>query len=225
MRCASSLRGFWAHSANDNPVADWALLRGVQGLRQFGSDLRQLTDKHLKRLRDLEAKGLNFTVLRSAEPQAVPLTFKSPYGYLVAAFTVDYDYFVRVIKTAVRKGLLTDQEGHDAIRAMTRRVRGWMEELARFETFLWKPQLIKLTRADYLPGADAEARKRVEAVTAIFGPVPADIFSGRIQPPYTKRRSQITDAERGLLERVGQELAAADAKPASSSDASEAKLL
>jgi hypothetical protein len=77
-----------------------------------------------------------------------------------------------------------------------------------------------LSRSDFLPGADADAQKRVEAVTGIFGPVPADIFSGRILPPYTKRRTHITDEERALLDRVGQELAAADAQADATNDES-----
>lgn len=225
MRCASAMRGFWAQSANDNPYADWALLRAVQGLRQFSAEIKKSTDSMTAKLHELEAKGLSFTVLRSAEPQTVALKFKSPYGYLLAELTVDYDYLVRVIKTAVRKGRLTDVQGYDAIRDLTRRLRGWMEELARFNRFLWREQLLKLSRADFLPGADADATKRVQAVTAIFGPVPPDIFSGKVAPPYTKRRTHITDAERTLLERVGQELAAAETEPPVESETIVEKLL
>ena len=213
-RCASAMKGFWAHSANDNPYADWALLRAVHGLRQFTREIKKLTDQYTGQLRELEAKGLSFSILHSGMPQSVSLEFKSPYGYLMAEFIVDYDYFIRVIKTAVRKGRITDPECNDVIRNMTRRIRGWMEELARFDRFLWRSELSRLSRSDFLPGADAEALKRVEAVTAIFGSVPADIFSGKILPPYTKRRTHITDAERALLARVGQELAAADAQAA-----------
>lgn len=179
----------------------------------------------MAKLRELEAKGLSFSVLRSAEPQTVALKFKSPYGYLLAELTVDYDYLVRAIKTAVRKGRLTDAQGYDAIRDLTRRLRGWMEELARFNRFLWREQLLKLSRADFLPGADADATMRVQAVTAIFGPVPPDIFSGKVAPPYTKRRTHITDAERTLLECVGQELAAAETEPPVESETIVEKLL
>ena len=219
-RCASAMKGFWAQSANDNPYADWALLRAVHGLRQFTREIRKLTEQYMGQLRELEAKGLSFSVLHSGQPQSVSLEFKSPYGYLMAEFTVDYDYFIRVIKTAVRKGRITDVEAHDEIRNITRRIRGWMEELARFDRFLWRSELTRLCRSDFLPGANAEALKRVEAVTAIFGPVPADIFSGKILPPYTKRRTHITDAERALLDRVGQELAAADARADAAADES-----
>ena len=217
-RCASSMKGFWAQSANDNPYADWALLRAVHGLRQFTRELKKLTDQYIGQLRELEAKGLSFSILHSGQPQSVSLEFKSPYGYLMAEFIVDYDYFIRVIKTAVRKGRITDTECKDVLRNMTRRIRGWMEELARFDRFLWRPELKNLSRGDFLPGADVEAKKRVEAVTAIFGPIPTDIFSGKILPPYTKRRTQITDAERALLNRVGRELAVSDAQEAAADE-------
>lgn len=224
-RCASAMRGFWAQSANDNPYADWALLRAVQGMRQFTREVKRLTERYMGQLRELEAKGLSFGVLKSADPQSVSLQFKSPYGYLMAEFVCDYDYFVRVLKTAVRKGRATDVEGYDEIRAITRRLRGWMEELARFDRYLWRQELVRLSRRDFLPGADDEARKRVAAITGIFGAVPADIFSGRILPPYTKRRTHITDAERALLDRVGQELASADALPDGADEATVQKLL
>src|ERR1019366_4594687 len=111
-------------------------------------------------------------------------------------------------------------ESKDMIRNLTRRIRGWMEELARFERFLWRPELGRLRRADFLPGAPGKAKKRVEAVVGIFGPVPPDIFSGRILPPYPKRRTHITDAERALLDRVGHELATADAQAEAGADES-----
>lgn len=162
----------------------------------------------------MEAKGLTFSVLRSADPKAVALQFTSPYGYMLAELVVDYDYAVRVVKTAVRKGRLTDAEGYDIIRNATRRIRGWTEEIARFNRFLWRPELAKLCRADFLPTADEDGGKRAKAVIALFGTVPADIFSGKVLPPHTRRHTQLTDAERELLKRVGAELVAAEADDA-----------
>jgi integrating conjugative element protein (TIGR03761 family) len=212
--CAAALRSFWVQTAHDNPYADWALLRASQGLQQYGQELQQMTDTYLGKLRQMEAKGLSFSVLKSADPKSVSLQFTSPYGYMLAELVVDYDHAVRVVKTAVRKGRLTDAEGHDVIRSVTRRIRGWSEEIARFNRFLWRPELSNLCRGDFLPTADDEGKKRREAVTAIFGPVPADIFAGKVLPPHTRRHTQLTDAERALLARIGDELAMAEADAA-----------
>ncbi len=220
--CAAALRSFWVQTAHDNPYADWALLRASQGLQQFGQELQQLAETHLGKLRQMEAKGLSYSVLKSADPKSVSLQFTSPYGYMLAELVVDYDYTVRVIKTAVRKGRLTDAEGHDVIRNITRRIRGWSEEIARFNRFLWRPELSRLCRADFLPTADEEGKKRAEAVTAIFGAMPADIFAGKVLPPHTRRHTQLTEAERALLARVGEELAMAEqdtAEPDAATDA------
>ena len=101
--CAAALRSFWVQTAHDNPYADWALLRATQGMQQYGRELQQLTETHLGKLRQMEAKGLTFTVLKSADPKSVSLQFTSPYGFMLAELVVDYDYTVRVIKTAVRQ--------------------------------------------------------------------------------------------------------------------------
>lgn len=220
--CAAALRSFWVQTAHDNPYADWALLRASQGLQQYGKELQQLAEAHLDKLRQMEAKGLSYSVLKSSDPKSVSLQFTSPYGYMLAELVVDYDYTVRIIKTAVRKGRLTDAEGHDVIRNITRRIRGWSEEIARFNRFLWRPELSRLCRADFLPTADEEGKKRAEAVTAIFGAVPADIFAGKVLPPHTRRHTQLTEAERALLARVGEELAMAEqdtAEPDAATDA------
>lgn len=209
--CAAALRSFWVQTAHDNPYADWALLRASHGMQQYGRELQQLAETYLGKLRQMEAKGLSFTVLKSADPKSVSLQFTSPYGYMLAELVVDYDYTIRVIKTAVRKGRLTDAEGYDAIRNVTRRIRGWTEEIARFNRFLWRPELAKLCRADFLPTADEDGKKRALAVTAIFGAVPADIFAGKVLPPHTRRHTQLTEAERDLLVRIGNELAEAEA--------------
>ncbi len=222
--CAAALRSFWVQTAHDNPYADWALLRASQGMHQYGRELQQLTDTHLGKLRQMEAKGLTFTVLKSADPKSVSLQFTSPYGFMLAELVVDYDYTVRVIKTAVRKGRLTDAEGYDLIRNMTRRIRGWTEEIGRFNRFLWRPELAKLCRADFLPTADEEGKKRAQAVAAIFGAVPPDIFAGKVLPPHTRRHTQLTEAERALLVRVGQELATAEADAAAIDAATDALL-
>lgn len=223
MRCATACKGLFALSANDNPYADWGLLFAYEGIRELTQELARETEKHMGKLRAMEAKGLSFSVLRSASPQMVTLTFGSPYGFMVAEFTVDYDYFVRVVKTAVRKGRLTDEQGYEVIRGMTRRIRGWMESANRFHRFLWRKEMQPLCRADFLPTADEEGKKRAEAAIAILGTVPAEIFSGAMMPPHTRRKThQITQAERDLLSRVGQEMAAADAQAEAVSAGAEA---
>ncbi|WP_407277658.1 AcaB family transcriptional regulator [Aromatoleum evansii] len=163
-------------------------------------------------------KGLGFGILKSREPKVLELGFRSPYGYVIAELIVEFDYYVRVVKTLGRKALFSDKEAHDAIRQFTRPMRAAFEEFIRFETWLTKPDLLALSRADFLPGADANAQKRVAAVTGIFGAVPAGIYAGHAISRHSQRRIAISETEKAMLERVAADIAAIDSERGAAGD-------
>ena len=217
-RIASSLKALWLLSANDNPYADWALLRADERLTSLQRDLERQAEQYREEIERLQAKGLRFVVLRSREPKQVALGFKSPYGYAIAELIAEFDLFARVVKTLVRKNRFSDAQGRDVVRRHTRSIRAAFEEIARFERYLMKPELMQLRRADFLPGVEPVAAKRTEAVAAILGPVPADIFSGRLTPRHSQRRVALSEPEKALLERVAAELAAAEQESVAAGD-------
>lgn len=201
-RVASALKSLWYLSGNNNPYADWALLLNTQATEMLRQQIDAQTKAYEKEMELLARRGLTISILRSAEPKKVELGFKSPYGYAIAELIVDYDYFVRMVKTLVRKARLSDDQGKDVIRNVTKKIRGSFEEVCRFERFLMKPELRALSRTDFLPESQEEAAKRAEAVRQIFGPVPADIFTGKLTPRHSKRRINISEQELNLLQRI-----------------------
>jgi integrating conjugative element protein (TIGR03761 family) len=201
-RVAAALRSIWYLSGNDNPYADWALIdtsERIQGLKATLDALGQECDRRLKAA---AKKGLIFSILKSREPVSLTLGFRSPYGYTIAGLIVEFDYLVRQIKTLVRKDLMTDDEGRQMIREATRKIRGVFETPVRFERYLIRPELRNLSRADWLPGSDEEAAKRVKAVTGIFGEVPKEVFTGAVGPRHSRRRVNLSEQELNLLQRV-----------------------
>jgi integrating conjugative element protein (TIGR03761 family) len=201
-RVAAALRSIWYLSGNDNPYADWALIdtsERIQGLKATLDALGQECDRRLKAA---AKKGLIFSILKSREPVSLALGFRSPYGYTIAGLIVEFDYLVRQIKTLVRKDLMTDDEGRQMIREATRKIRGVFETPVRFERYLIRPELRNLSRADWLPGSDEEAAKRVKAVTGIFGEVPKEVFTGAVGPRHSRRRVNLSEQELNLLQRV-----------------------
>jgi integrating conjugative element protein (TIGR03761 family) len=199
-RVAAALRVIWYLSGNDNPYADWVLVDIGERISEIGISLQRETQRGEDRLSALKQRGLNFSVLQSRVPLQVELGFRSPYGYAVADLIVRYDYFNRVIKTLVRKDLLPDREGRSLIFSYTRRLRGMFEEPVRFERWLMREELRPLSRRDFLPAAEAEARKRVQAVMALLGPVPRDVFTGARVPRHSRRRLELTAQELKLLQ-------------------------
>jgi len=198
-RAAAALKSLWYCSANDNPYADWALLRHTQ----LSTELSELISSRRKECEDqidmLARNGFKISLLRSASPETVELGFKSPYGYGIADRVVQFDLLVRMIKTMVRKDRFTDRQGQERIREVSRSFRGGLEEIIHFERYLMKAELRELSRADFLPGANAEGVKRAAAAKAIYGPVPTDIFTGKVVPRHSKRRTKVTEQELALL--------------------------
>jgi integrating conjugative element protein (TIGR03761 family) len=199
-RVAAALRAIWYLSGNDNPYADWVLVDIGERISEIGNSLQRETQRGEDRLHALSRRGLNLSVLQSREPQPVELVFRSSYGYAVADLVLRYDYFNRVIKTLVRKDLLPDHEGRSLIFSYTRRLRGMFEEPVRFERWLMRDELRPLSRRDFLPAAEPEARKRVQAAMALFGPVPRDVFTGARRPRHSRRRVELTAQELKLLQ-------------------------
>lgn len=206
-RVASALRGLWTLTRNDNPYADWALVRHEQMIREVQKRLKRDTAQAEAQLKDLERKGLSFSVLKSSRPQVLNLGYRSPYGYAVSRLIVDYDYFVRLQKTLARKTLKSDDEARGAVSSVTRLVRRIFNETTRFSRWLLREEVMSLSRHDFLPDADEMSRKRVEFATGVFGTVPPEVFTAAIQPRHSRRWRQTTAAERKLLNDVAEQLA------------------
>lgn len=205
-RVAAALKCLWLLSGADNPYADWALLRH----EELMLDITRRLDKEVNRLQQkLDAqrmRGLQYSILRSAEPKVLLLGFKSPYGYAISDLVVHFDYYIRTVKTLVRKDQLTDDQGRQSIRELTRAIRAAFIETARFERFLMRPDLRDLCRADFIPNASGDAAKRHAEVIQLLGLIPPDVYNGKLQPRHSRRRLNLAPHEKAILAHVSSEL-------------------
>lgn len=218
-RVASSLRNLWMLTAGDNPYADWALLRHEQSMTEIGERLRDEIRESEALLRKQQERGLSYSVLKSSRPQSLQLGFRSPYGYAICRVIVDYDYFIRLQKTLARKTLRSDEQARQTITQLTRYIRRVFNETGRFDRWLAQPEIHGLSRLDFIEEhATEDGKKRVEFVREVFGMVPADVFTAKLQPRHSRRRFTLTENERKLLQSAGVEMAKAEAE----TDASEA---
>jgi integrating conjugative element protein (TIGR03761 family) len=215
-RFAAVLKSIWQLSANDNPYADWILITMYDALVDIRARLARVIATREEGMELLKRKGLSISVMASRSPKTVELGFRSPYGYATAEAIVDYDYYVRMIKTLIHKDRMSDEEGRIAIRIVGREIRARFLEAIRWERNLLREELRQLSRSDFLPSADATARQRVRAVVALFGEVPRRVFTGAAAPRHTRRRTKLTDAELRLLEQAS--LTAGEVSPQSDSE-------
>ena len=206
-RVAAALRGLWVLTGYDNPYADWALLRHEQTIDEICKRLRRETKEAESLLADLKKKGLSFSILQSAEPKVLNLGYRSPYGYAISTLIVEFDYFVRLQKTLARKTLRSDDQARQAISELTRFIRRVFNETARFDRWLTREEVKALSRSDFIPESGAEAQKRVEFASEVFGIVPSEVFTGKLHPRHSRRRTgDLTAAERHLLQTLGAHL-------------------
>ena len=201
-RFAAVLKSIWHLSANDNPYADWILIRMYEGLVAIRAHLSRVITAREEAIELLKRKGLSLAVMGSRSPKTVELGFRSPYGYATAEAIVEFDYYVRMIKTLIHKDRMSDDEGRAAIREVGRELRALFLEPIRWERHLLREELRQLSRSDFLPGADEAAHQRVRAVVALFGEVPRKVFTGVVAPRHTRRRVKLSEAELRLLEQA-----------------------
>jgi integrating conjugative element protein (TIGR03761 family) len=201
-RFAAVLKSIWHLSANDNPYADWILIRMYDGLLAIRGNLGRAIAAQEEAIDLLKRKGLGLSVMASRSPKCVELGFRSPYGYATAELIVEFDYYVRMIKTLVHKDRMSDEQGRAAIGAVGRDMRALFLEPIRWERHLLREELAPLTRVDFLPAADAKVRQRVRAAIALFGEVPRSIFTGEEAPRHSRRRVKLSEAELGLLKQA-----------------------
>ncbi len=198
-RFASILRSIWSLSANDNPYADWILIRVYQRLTDIRAHMARTIEAREAEFERLRRKGLSLSVLGSSNPVTVELGFRSPYGYATAEAIVEFDYHVRMVQTLMQKDRLSDEAGRAAIREIGRGLRALFLEPIRWERGLLREEMLPLTRRDFLPGADELGRLRVQAAVALFGEVPMAVFTGEEAPRHTQRRVTPTPAELRLM--------------------------
>ncbi len=201
-RFAAVLKSIWYLSANDNPYADWILIRVYQTLVAIRAQMAQAISEREAEFEALRRKGLNLSVLRSRSPATVALGFRSPYGYACAEAIVEFDYHVRMVKTLVLKDRLSDDDGRAAIREIGRGLRALFLEPIRWERRLLREEMLHLSRRDFLPGADEVARQRMHIAVTLFGEVPRAVFTGEDAPRHSQRRITPTAAELRLLRQV-----------------------
>ncbi|MGM9489539.1 PFL_4669 family integrating conjugative element protein [Ideonella sp. YS5] len=201
-KVGASLRAIWYLSGNDNPYADFALIEAHGSIESSIATIEERITAMEARLEKIQRRGLTFSVVRADPPVSVELGFRSPYGYAVVRLISTFDYFVRLIKTLVRKDLLSDKEGYQDIFTITRSCRRIFERVVWFQRYLMKEELRQLSRVDWLPTADEQAKKRLRAAVALFGELPRDVFNGDLAPRHSRRQLDVSAEELRLLNEV-----------------------
>lgn len=119
---ADRLRVIWQAARDDDPYADWWLIKVNDALDQA----RQLIAVKQSALDDrlTEMTALEIVVAKSLRPYRVPLQFANPYAYRGAHLIAEYDTLVRTLLTSCHVGLMDWDSSEKVIKLSARKVRG-----------------------------------------------------------------------------------------------------
>jgi len=170
---ADRLRIIWQAARDDDPYADWWLIKIHEALEQARHSLSQYQEKAETQLAQMTA--MEVTVAQSQKPYRIQLQFANPYAYQGAQLIAEYDRLVRTVLTCGHMGQLDDASAQNIINFGAHKIRG---------TFV-------LPLEYRLLGIDRKSLQQSgqsSKAVSLMGELPEEVFSGAHQAPLVPRR-------------------------------------
>ena len=166
---ADRLRMVWQAAAEDDPYADWFLVR----IHEAMSAAEARMETEMKRLNVQLSSTRTFHVAPAEvkEPFRMALRFSTPYAYRAARLLGQFDELVCQAFTAKQIGMFSSEQCMHIVRSCARRIRAIFMLPQRFRR-------LGITRGSTLDG-DAVYRRAEE----LMGALPKDILTGERRAP------------------------------------------
>lgn len=171
---ADRLRVIWQAARNDDPYADWWLVKvheALERVRDLVKNEQAALDAQLEQLTALEV-----AVAESMKPFRIALQFANPYAYRGAQLIAEYDRFVRTLLTAHHVGVLTGAAMEGLLNTCARKIRGAFAVPQGYH-------FLNVDRAALEQGTANASRAR-----QVMGEVPEDVLNGALQAPLAPRK-------------------------------------
>jgi integrating conjugative element protein (TIGR03761 family) len=177
---ADRMRVIWQAARNDDPYADWWLIKVHETLESAS----QLISKRQKELdaRFDQMTAMEVTVAASSRPYRMPLRFANPYAYRGARLIAEYDTLVRTVLTGTHIGLLDGETSDGLLKPCTRKIRGAFALPQNYRSL----------------GIDREAvhkgTGKATRAAERMGVVPDDVLLGERRAPLAPRHVQFPNS-------------------------------
>jgi len=160
----------WEAAAEDDPFADWFLLRAEQAIEKTKALINKRQHEVDTRLTSRER--VHIEVAASLEPVEMPMRFTTPFGYMGAYLVEDYDRLVLSLLTAVHVALMPRDAAMSVLSETGRAIR---------RTFLLPTgyRHMAITRKDL----EMLTQRGAEAMNAM-GELPREVLEGKLRSRY-----------------------------------------
>ncbi len=170
---ADRLRIIWQAVRDDDPYADWWLIKIHEALEQARHSLGRYQEKADAQLTQMTA--MEVTVAESQKPYRIQLQFANPYAYQGAQLIAEYDRLTRTVLTCRHIGQLDDASVQNIINFGAHKIR-------RIFVLPLEYRLLGIDRKSL-----GQSGKDPKAVS-LMGELPDDVLSGEHQAPLVPRR-------------------------------------
>ena len=171
---ANRLRVIWQGARDDDPYADWWLIKVHEGIEAAGDEVQNRKQQFAELLEQMNE--LDVDIAASKRPYRVPLNFANPYAYRAAKLLADFDSLVCLALTLRHIGLLGNQSSEDIINVSARKLR----------SLFMMPQnyrLLKINREQVRTSTG-----RSQEASKLMGEIPADVLSGTRHAPLVPNK-------------------------------------
>ncbi len=171
---AIRLRVIWHGARDDDPYADWWLIKVHEAIVATGDELRSRKQQLIESLEQMNA--LDVDIAASKRPYRVPLNFANPYAYRGAKCLADFDSLVCMALTLRHIGLLGNQESEGIINASARKLRSLFTIPQGYRLLKINRDLVRTST-----GRSQEAFK-------LMGDIPAEVLGGAHHAPLVPKK-------------------------------------
>jgi integrating conjugative element protein (TIGR03761 family) len=177
---ADRLRLIWHVARDDDPFADWWLIRIHDGLKRVRDALQRdqaALDHYLTAV-----EGLDVAVAQAPKPYRVRLQFVNPYAYQDAQRLAEFDRLVRSALTARHVGRLDETDARHRVGSCAQRLRGLFALPPGYRFDARTRALLK------------QFPERFDQAWSRMGKIPEAILSGERRAPWAPPRATETPA-------------------------------
>lgn len=183
---ADRLRSIWQAARNDDPYADWWLIKVHEALDQARELVRRSLAECNAKL--AQSPAIEVAVAESLRPYRIPLQFANPYAYQGAHLIGEYDTLVRTLLTGCHIGLLDRPSAERIVQRGGHRIR-------RVFAVPQGYRFLGIERAS-IHRQDEKARR----AQTLMGELPLGILTGERQAPLVPRKLSFPDGYHKAIE-------------------------
>lgn len=184
--CLSLLTRIQQDAVQDDPFADYALIRFEKMVLKHRQEMKTITEKLVDVYADMLPEGVDVSNCLNVNPVQYPIFANSQLGYQLIYLLVDFDALARSVATAAHIALMTRNQASEWLEAGAKLVRQCYGVVNAYRSS-------GVTRQD----ATQNNERYQEAVKRFKVELPDEVISGKSRAQYAPNIALAVNSDAG----------------------------